>query len=180
MYYKSYDLLHIHIPKTAGTAVRYLLDSQLEPGEGYVHGYYESLKQFTGQNTKIITIVRDPFERIISFYNWIQAGKSDLDYDFVKQCYKKPFKEFVDIYCEHGECEFDFIRGCEDKIHFIHFEKLARNLHKTMKQLGIPVDVSKLKSVYKIPRIKMYYYDHDSIQKVRRKDWEYYDRFSIK
>ena len=177
MYYKKHNLLHIHIPKTAGTSVRYLLDDHLEAGVGPIHGYYVSLLKFINKDTSIITIVRNPYDRVISFYEWIQSGKSDFTCDFVKTAYKKTFSEFVDIYCEHGECQFDFIRGSEHKLIAIRFEDLEHELVMTLNKLGITVDISKLPHMYKnnYDYDKNTYFSNDLMEKIRKKDYEYYE-----
>ncbi len=69
LYSSQYGVLFLHIPKTAGTSIRKILDM---PGGAHfrLSGYQQKIDRL---DPVIFTVVRDPVDRYLSAYRYIQA-----------------------------------------------------------------------------------------------------------
>lgn len=89
-YFKSIDLFLIHIPKTGGTAIREYLRSKnisvsFASPEGEIHAPYCVVKNFFDKETNFISVVRNPYDRIVSYFNYHlnpSLSKSSADYPY--------------------------------------------------------------------------------------------------
>ena len=158
-YFKNNDtnILFIHIPKTGGTSVEQYFSKKfnipLNNKSLYLHlspefkeeikinssmqhmpynVIFEYIKEFeiTFDNIKIITIVRNPYERIISdLFNFkimtIDKSKEEV-FDLIK-----PYL-LSEYYDNHNIPQFKFIVNKEDKIipeiHILHTETLTNDM----------------------------------------------------
>lgn len=107
---KNYDLYFIHIPKNAGTSFI------LEFCENNV-GHYKIINYDKKIWNKTIAIIRNPYTRLISFYNYAKLDKSywhSLDnttrygkhilYDY---CNSHTFDEFIIDLCVNNKFDND-------------------------------------------------------------------------
>ena len=137
----DYDLYFIHIPKNAGTAFEIEFCNQ-HMGHNPIVKYHHSIWD------KTIAIVRDPFTRLISLYNYAKLnesywhnvngnakyGKHEL-YDY---CSTHSFDEFIKDVCiskKFNTCihlihQYKFLLTFDQKIvtHLIRFEHLNEDL----------------------------------------------------
>lgn len=107
---KNYDLYFIHIPKNAGTAfILELCDSNI--GHHKITDYDKKIWN------KTVAIIRNPYTRLISLYNYAKLHKSywhSLDnttkygkhilYDY---CNNHTFEEFIIDLCVNNKFEDD-------------------------------------------------------------------------
>lgn len=79
----KHNLLFIHIPKTGGTSVRYGL-GELDPNllnwkhHTYIRTYKKVLHPDCYEKLFKFTLVRNPWERAVSHYFWLQGDLSRL------------------------------------------------------------------------------------------------------
>lgn len=101
----KYKLIFIHIPKNAGTAITNTLDMYDIGHHGWQ--YYKSKYPQKWEQYKKISVIRNPWDRVVSCYEYAKMeesywhskeGKSKagkhLDYDLLKD---KSFMECLDI-----------------------------------------------------------------------------------
>jgi chondroitin 4-sulfotransferase 11 len=101
----KYKLIFIHIPKNAGTAITNTLDMYDIGHHGWQ--YYKSKYPQKWEQYKKISVIRNPWDRVVSCYEYAKMeesywhskeGKSKagkhLDYDLLKD---KSFGECLDI-----------------------------------------------------------------------------------
>ena len=101
----KYKLIFVHIPKNAGTAITNTLE-MVDIGH---HGwsYYKNKYPNKWKNYKKISVIRNPWDRVVSCYEYAKMDKSywhakegkaragkHLDYDLLKD---KSFEQCLDI-----------------------------------------------------------------------------------
>ena len=107
--------IFIHIPKCAGNAVQKSLFGEVVFGHQTIRQYQVALPKVTYQNAWKFTIVRDPFERVVSAWRFLKAGglhKHDADYFAENLSRYASFDHFVNdwlVYQDLDQC------GC---VHF--------------------------------------------------------------
>ena len=115
--------IFIHIPKCAGNAVQKSLFGEVFFGHQTIRQYQVALPQSLYQNAWKFTIVRDPFERIVSAWRFLKAGglnANDNKYFAKTLCQYKTFDHFVNdwlVYQNLDQC------GCvhfKTQLHYIH------------------------------------------------------------
>ena len=173
MYYKKHNLLQIHIPKTAGTSVMTMLDRQLnEERIGGVHNTYKQWTKFINKETNVFTIIRNPWDRVVSNYHWIQSGGPDPNkYPLVKMALGKTFEEYVDVYCKYDKAQYDFLAGGEDRIHLIRFEHLLPDLARYFHSINLKIKTDEMPHIYKTNHKHWQeYYNEETYNKIKEKD----------
>ena len=157
-YYKELNILFIHIPKTGGSSVEKYLSEKCEEtlkdnckdyekhkkflnnGVSLQHQVYNTLYKFRNElnidfnsNLKIISIIRNPYTRIISdlFYNKLIKKNENVDNVYLK------IIEFITNSClfdNHSIPQYKFITDENNKIiqniKIYKLENLTRDLRK--------------------------------------------------
>lgn len=72
-YLPQHNITFIHNPKTAGTSVSQWLDDNFITIRGRKHGNHVEVKEFFPKTVYTFGVVRDPWERMVSWY--LFAGK---------------------------------------------------------------------------------------------------------
>jgi hypothetical protein len=109
-------LIHLHIPKTAGSSLNYLLEQKF-PNEASFHwtvphsttddltettfdpyrmirGHITaSFAQYTSKNPVFVAMLRHPVDRLISFYYFVRSRPANESYDVANQL---SLEEFID------------------------------------------------------------------------------------
>ena len=190
-YYKDKNLLFIHIPKTGGSIIedqiKILTPQSLYSGrtnlildfpynhKSLQHQFYTTLYRYQNKleinfdNIKIFTIVRNPYDRIISDLFWWNLIKKDFTaeevYIIIKQHYL--FRDDLD---NHNVPQYKFIVGEKSKlienIKIFNTEKLNElndelniflGLNINIKQNGVNKDYSKYLNKDSISLINTFY-----------------------
>lgn len=135
-------LAFIHIPKTAGTTIETAL------GMKSIKNFYNEYKfkhycvcpqhltceelshEIDLADFELFTVVRNPYDRLVSEYNYIQNN------EWLFKLKHATFKEFIKlipnldqverkyIFDGHLETQSSFIKGYEDRIKIFHYEKI--------------------------------------------------------
>lgn len=111
-YYDKYNCIFIHIPKAAGQSVGLALFNDRHPGHWRLKDFEWENKNKKEKYTKF-TIVRNPWDRVVSAYNYlVNHTKYKTDQDFSK-LYLKDYSDFNDFIL-HG------LRK-DEVINWVHF-----------------------------------------------------------
>lgn len=186
VYYKKLDCIFVHIYKCAGNSVRDLL-SNFGVGVEILKAHSlgkDVMKYFIDKNEKDIwdnafkfTIVRNPYEWMISLYFYIKTATGHNYHNQVKSLNFNQFiRWFADrmaephIYGNHRYCTFDeFIRDDNDNIIFDYICKVEY-IERDMKHVLTALSAEKMFAVPKSNVRKGWthnkdyrmYYDDDS------------------
>jgi hypothetical protein len=196
--YLTHNLFFIHIPKCAGTTIEKALDIQKEEFFFSKNRFSTLLKvspqHFTYRNLKIIsnlnkfklfTVVRNPYDRIVSEYKYIQNGENEYWADFKNITFDTfvekiflldEFKRY-DLFDSHFELQYSFIEEGEDLIKVFKYE----NLQEAFDWLNLTTD-STITFPHERNSEKMhysFYYKYrktiDIVSEVYKKDLEYFN-----
>jgi hypothetical protein len=194
----KHNLFYIHIPKTAGTSIEKALDMQKDEcfySENRVNKTFKISPQhlcyltldsfFNFKNFTLFTVVRNPFDRIVSEYKYIQHEENQywnkfkkLKFDsFIQEVFSLDESERSGLFDDHFKPQYKFIEGGEDKIQVFKYENIQEvfdwlNL-KTNLVLNFPHERKSNKM-----HCSMYYKYKDTIDFVRNfyeKDFEIFN-----
>jgi hypothetical protein len=182
-------LKFIHITKTAGTSIE---DEAFNCGIhwGRYHGEYGPWHGFfPNKNIKLkntydwFTVVRNPYDRIVSEYHcyWGGIGNSDIKHT------KEQFNKFIMNkiknrvgYGDHYSEQYKYIDTVNDNtIHILHYENLKEEFVNLMKRYNLPPRLNMYKNVSNVN--KKFTIDDLSkecielINTVYKKDFELFD-----
>ena len=130
--------IFIHIPKCAGNAVQKSLFGEVVFGHQTIRQYQVALPKVTYQNAWKFTIVRDPFERVVSAWRFLKAGglhKHDADYFAENLSRYASFDHFVNdwlVYqdldqcgCTHFKTQLHYLRNLRGEVAMDSIIKLS-------------------------------------------------------
>ena len=191
-YTKKYKCIYIHIPKVAGTSIwRVLLDGKTKrdhiPYTAFLVADKEKFKNYYK-----FTFVRNPWDRVVSSYEYLLHGGNQSDDLYFKDLFTKQYDTFEKfvldyldtdkiheilllkpqylwIYDYKGECKVDFVG---------RFETLDQDFLKVAKHLNI---TDKLPHINKSKRRKDYksYYENkevlNKVSELYKKDIELFN-----
>lgn len=164
-YYKDKDILFIHIPKTGGTVI----ESEIKKSQTQTlysgrtntilphpynkkslqHQFYTTLYKYKEKlgidfdKVKIFSVVRDPYDRIISDLFWLRLIKKNYTSEQVYEVIKKKYlhQENLD---NHNQPQYKFITDEKGKlipdINIFKCETLNRDNEKLNKFLGFKIN----------------------------------------
>jgi hypothetical protein len=198
-YFPEHNILFIHIPKTGGTSIEHVLgknskkelycaaySNNVIPNKEFQkislqHQFYSTIKRYQSEckvpfddKLKIITVVRNPYERIISDLLWLKLVNKNSTPDEVYKAIKKFVGAHGSVYDNHNIPQHKFLLNDKgkipDKIKIFHTETLNEEFEK---ELNIKLDERVLSS-----GISSYdkYYNKLSIDLVNR---VYHNDFEI-
>ena len=149
----DYEFIFIHIPKTAGMTVNSIIDeinTKSNNSKIYRGGHNPKSLFHDTDEKKYFTVIREPVERIYSFYQmslkdkkqpYNYLAKKSL-YHFVTYC-----PEAQNIYCKYfsGEIEKDIDsdlyniaqKNIQNFYQILSFSNFENNLNKFLKKIGI-------------------------------------------
>lgn len=194
----KHNLFFIHIPKCAGTTIEKALDLQkakcffsktrfdklfnISPQ----HFSYKDLKIiFNLKRFKLFTIIRNPYDRIVSEYMYIQKEENEywknfknLSFDlFVEKVFLIDEARRSNLFDNHFKLQYSFIEGGEDIIKIFKYENLQEAfdwLNSTTElNLSFPHERNSEKMHYS------FYFKYkktiDTITEFYKKDLEYFN-----
>lgn len=162
--------IFVHIPKTAGVSVVKSLFGNLAGGHTKIREYKQIYSETEFKNYFKFTFVRNPWDRLVSAYNFLNTGgMNEQDKNWAENNLKKyeNFDSFVkgwlnreNIYSyPHFIPQFEFVclKGLEPVVDFIgYFENLEADFKFVADKLGIQ---AKLQYLNKTRSEKEYYTD---------------------
>ena len=200
-YFPEHHILFIHIPKTGGTSIEHILGenskkllycstpfNHIIPDKKFQnvslqHQFYSTIKKYQTEcdipfddKLKIISVVRDPYARIISDLLFLKLIDKNSKPRQVYQAIKKFVSSPGSVYDNHNVPQYKFLvddnGNITDKIKIFHTETLNEEFEK---ELNIKLDKHVLSS-----GVSCYdkYYCNISIHlvnKVYHKDFELFN-----
>ena len=166
-YYKKSNILFIHIPKTGGTVIENQLKKKFEQtlysgktnnllpkpynNISLQHQYYTTLYKYRNllninfKNIKIFTIVRNPYDRIISDLFWYRLIRKDFT---AEQVYKIIKNDYIGKnFDNHNRPQYKFITDKNFKlfknVKLFKTETLNQDNQKLNDYLGIKINIKK-------------------------------------
>lgn len=158
---KQNKILFIHIPKCAGTSIAKSLniysENNFPPSMDILYGihnnivlqslcleYYNQYIRDDLSEYKIITCVRNPYERILSDFMWCDRGfKTILEFcKFIKttlQTHKKYDLMSYDskYYINHLLPQYEYINNTNLHVHILHMENLYNDFKKLFPNINL-------------------------------------------
>ena len=77
-YLPDYYITFIHNPKTAGTSISQWLDENFKTVEGKKHGHIVEVNTYFPNTTYTFGVVRNPWERLASWYLFANHGNQNF------------------------------------------------------------------------------------------------------
>jgi hypothetical protein len=173
----EHKCLFFHIPKAGGISVSKTLFGSLEWGHKDVAYYQNVFGKKTFENLYKFTVVRNPFDRLLSGYNFLQkGGMNNMDKSFSEQYLKdyvsfedfilnglenEPIKNWVHfrpqhsfITNKHNKLEVDFIAKLENikddfKVINAHFKRDVKLLHENKSEKTKQIYSTEMKKIIK-------------------------------
>lgn len=143
-----------HLHRTAGGTISRIIGKALNEKRLLIaqdkrcHETFEwCSKKYYTQKIQLVTSFRNPYDQVISLYNWIRKGIKDR---FVRNLQKKcrpeqlkvhtmSFENFTDWYCDHWKSYFEWLQ-IDNKIPNFFFIKKENFQENIAQFLGIPID----------------------------------------
>lgn len=171
------NFIFVHIPKTGGTSLSLALEARaaaddiligdtpkakrrrkrqkdlVAPGRLWKHSRFSDIEGMTGmpQNPFVFTIVRSPWDRMVSLYFW--AKSQSFDHPIVDAAKRFSFEDFLVLPGVVGSLRKDSARhyvssrcGKERCDVFLRLEFLERDIVKLEDHLGFKLDVPHVNS----------------------------------
>lgn len=201
-YFKSLNILFIHIPKTGGAnienyfffiskthpKIENLISYETKPIDLKINNHslqhltfkeILNLKNFFDvnlDNLKIFTVVRNPYDRIISDLLFLKLINENNTNNEVEIQIEKYFNNNSD-YDNHKTLQFNFILDKDNNINKKIIVIKTESLNQEMKNLGFP-DFAKYCNNYKHTKNYYKYLNNESIKMINsyyKKDFEYFN-----
>jgi len=184
----SKKFIFVHIQKTAGTTITIYLDQYLsykdlvigstEFGEKiqplyrkrfnlHKHSYAQNIKNITGDQTWndyfTFSLVRNPWDRMVSLYNWCRKGK--FDYPICQEAIQAAnFSQFI-----RGEC----FKSQPQQVEYLINQENEMIVDFVGKQESIQEDFNYICQKLKLPIIDMTNFKHN----VRKRTFDSYRKY---
>lgn len=198
----KYGFLFIHIPKTAGNSIQNTLRNYSEEKVVSITPYQDGVERFEVRSDKYeihkhsslldyreqlgrdiidglfkFTCVRNPWERMISFYFSPHRGKVSWDKEEFTRLINsvKPVKDFISM-AEVNETTPE--SSFDNMDYFIAFEELEQDFNKVCLKIGIPPVKLPHRNVSKHKHYATYY-DDELIELVNKRFIEEIEYFGF-
>lgn len=144
------DFLFVHIPRTGGSAVTRALRPYSVPFSFSNHSFAAKTKKQLGDRVwkRLFTFgtVRNPWDRQVSLYTYIQRDPSHHLHETIKD---KTFKEYVQWVYDNGSCaadlQKDFLYDGEEQLvtYVMRYEHLIFDFKQVCGILGVEAVLEK-------------------------------------
>lgn len=148
----AHKCIFVHIPKAAGTAISQSLFNNLGGGHETIQYYQEILKPSDFESFFKFTIVRNPWDRLHSAYEYLKSGgfgPNDKTWFLNNLSAFKSFEDFVHNWLSKENCnayihfnpQVNFLKDQHGKINFDligRYETLSDDVDQIKQRLNIP------------------------------------------
>lgn len=204
-YYKDINILFIHIPKTGGTTIEEEIKKKYNQTlyewkwtndilpfpynkKSLQHQFIQTIINYRNKlgvnfnnRLKVFTIVRNPYDKIISDLFWFKLIKKDSTPEQVFNIIKTKYL-YNNNLDNHNEPQWKFISNSNgiiyDKIKIFHTEKLHDSNDEINKFLGIKINTDNKKMIGSVKNNYNKYLNNNSkelIYNFYRKDFELFN-----
>ena len=87
-YLPEHQITFIHNPKTAGTSISTWLDENFATKRGRKHGHHLEVKEYFPDTVFTFGVVRNPWSRLASWYNYINHTNESFEQWFVSRLHR--------------------------------------------------------------------------------------------
>jgi hypothetical protein len=195
---KKYNFLYVHIQKTAGTSISYrLFELDNTVLLNYGHSFIDSVDYSTYNKFYKFCFVRNPFDRLVSWYNMMLHKGVGNDFSKYLLTNSKNFSEFINltkIIYETNKLEWDGKNPYPKSIGFNQldyvsdnkgnvlvdfigrFENLNEDYDKIIEKIGVKNLPLPHLNKFEYKDYRTYYTDKDieKVYKIYEKDIKYF------
>jgi hypothetical protein len=195
---KKYNFLYVHIQKTAGTSISHkLFELDNTVLLNYAHSFIDSIDYSTYNKFYKFCFVRNPFDRLVSWYNMMLHKGVHNDFSEYLLVNSKNFSEFINltkIIYEKNKLEWDgktpypksigfnqldYVSDNEGNVlvDFIgRFENLNEDYDKIIEKIGVKNLPLPHLNKFEYKDYRTYYTDKDieKVYKMYEKDIKYF------
>ena len=140
--FDKYKTCYIHIPKTGGTTIEHIIRKNRQKKRGSEHLPIEKYKDY--YHYYIFSIVRNPYTRIISVYNYYKQGGNQSEHDINLMNKDTSLCDFLIKYnskkISHLRTQFSFLKNSTNINYIGKFEKFEDEVKKICEILKIEVN----------------------------------------
>jgi len=176
-YFRNEKILFLHIPKTGGTSVDDYFSKKFKvelnpaclcrrlPGSSFPLEQltYKQVMRFVKDKVRVLTVVRNPYERIVSDLFFRGKIKQDSSKDKVYSLLKKHIEENNENHCIP---QYEFIQGAPN-VCILHTETLTEDMRR--------IGYSDFNEKANVNKSKVNYYDYLNDNSIRLIN-SYYDK----
>lgn len=184
--------IFVHVPKCAGQSIRATLFENLQPGHINIYTYQQIYPKKVFDRYFKFTIVRNPWDRLVSAYLFMQAGGAHRkDQEWAEE-YLAPYPDFASFIREglhrqeilnwpHFRPQVEFLKGQFGRIEmdFVgRLENIQEDFQVIRDQLGVSRDLMFInKTITKRDSYQSYYTDElrDIAGKIYQEDLEVFE-----
>jgi len=179
--YHDQKLIFIHIPKTAGTSIRNLLDNTFGKADIIEADGHDLLKDVYRPDYKVLCVIRNPIKRVRSFYDWFRTNRDYSNYPFKELALKYTYDEWINKWwLPEAKEQSKYIlvdNKLPDNVTIIKHEHLISGLNNFF---AGKIDIGKLSHMYKTGRKNPYGCKGHTIDLIRKKEhWLYENKYYL-
>lgn len=108
--------IFVHIPKTGGLAIQNALRIDWHPCG--CHEYFSKYPKYLRESVFSFTVVRNPYDRIVSAYNYLKQEIGNIDDKNFNDQHLSKYKNFNDFVKD-----FEHVKTLQNWIHFVPMTK---------------------------------------------------------
>lgn len=141
--------IFIHIPKCAGNAVQQSLFGEIIFGHQTIRQYQLALPGNVYRNSWKFTVTRDPWERIVSAWRFLQAGgfhKHDAKFYEDNLSHLPSFDHFVNEWLVHQDLDRCGCVHFKPQVHYIREFNGSIPMNHIVKMSNLAVEYENLRS----------------------------------
>ena len=180
-YFKKHKVIFIHIPKTAGTSILSALAENKKIRRDHAPWFiYNNFNRWRYERYFTFTFVRNPFDRLVSTYNYLSSGGNGMDDMVFKAYFEAHGIDFDRFVLEYLDCDkllqhelfrpqYVYIYDFKDnlKVDYVgRFETLDDDYKVLSEKIGLPPQLPKKNISKKKRPYQEYYQNPEVVQRV--------------